>query len=137
MMILRFTIILTAWLTISASEIPLVCPASIRVEQSPLEIPSGWQAVRLAGRELFRLNGASFSDGHPKDGAILRPARTTRKEARYDFTASYPEGLWISCSYSETVVTIAQKLPDGVTSCMVEYGNKPPGVITKIQCLKP
>jgi len=49
--------------------------------------------------------------------------KTTKKEAHglWTFKPNSPRGIWISCGYVQTTVTLVQRLPASATRCEVVY----------------
>jgi hypothetical protein len=125
-------------IAVRAAEISLSCPPSIQVDSKTAAAPpAGWEAHQPGGQATRALTAAGFTDGHPKDNAVLRPASATRAATQYKFPADYPDGVWISCSYRDTTIFLTQKLPSGVKSCVIQYRDKPVGAIASIRCQTP
>jgi hypothetical protein len=118
--------------TIRGSEVEIVCPAEVQVEQKATVVPEGWEPAVVPTRHL--LANAEFSDGHPRDRAILRPSKDSRKVARYDFQAASDQGTWLACVYRQTTLKLARKLPANVTTCVVEYTGSDAKPIARIRC---
>jgi hypothetical protein len=99
------------------------CPETIRVSQQIAEVPAGW--IAGASDLPIQATGVTFFDGPPEQMASLvyDSYRTTKQEARglWTFKANSPGGIWISCGYAQTIVTLAQRLPGSTTRCEVVY----------------
>lgn len=129
-------IALAAALVGPAAQPSLVCPAEIKVEQKAGELPGGWKSFMMPSPH--RWVNVIFSDGDPTKRAELAPTRKrTEKGASIEtwvFDPS-PAGIWLSCSYSGTSLVAAQKLPDNIRSCDVEYDKRfATPVATKVTC---
>lgn len=121
---------------LSGAEFEMSCPATLRVEQKAVgSAPDGWEAV--TGTDVRALVNVEFSDGHPKDRAVLRPDNDSRRTAKYEFHPVAGQGTWLACTYKETSAKIAKRLPDDATSCVVEYSGQAARPIARIRCLKP
>jgi hypothetical protein len=119
--------LVAAVLSGAATDFEMNCPATARIEQKAVDSGDGWESV--SGLEVRTLVNVEFSDGHPKDRAILRPGSEARRVATYEFeTVQSP---WLACTYKNTGAKIAKRLPEGVKSCSVAYPS------LKIRCQKP
>jgi hypothetical protein len=129
-------IVLVAASGSSSAQPPLVCPAEIKVDQRAGELPAGWKTFVIPSPH--RWVNVIFSDGDPSKQAELAPTRKrTEKGASIEtwvFEPS-PAGIWLSCSYTGTSLVAAQKLPDNIKSCDVEYDKRfATPVATKVTC---
>ena len=125
-----------------AADQSFACPASIAVTQTPGPAPEKWGAIDR-GRGKYLLVGAGLTDGHPKDKGDLKPDNGDEKPrkgrplvSKYTFGASYPDGIYLECSYRDTSVTAFLKLPAGLKACEIAYASKPeaPSPIQSIKC---
>jgi hypothetical protein len=122
-----------------ADRLSLECPAAIVTTQTAAAL-SNWEVSDLKAGDRQRLRAAVFTDGHPKDLAVLKPAaeKKTKSGTRvvYRFDGGFAQGIWLQCSYENTKITVQQKLAGPAKSCTVNY-LKAPGpepVIQGITC---
>lgn len=108
------------------------CPSSIDVGDSRAAAPSGWErlgADEEGGERLRRsLRRVTFTDGHPRERAFLRPA-SRRSEANgdrtdvYSFSPVSKEGIWLVCQYAQTRQSLSR--PISATTCEVTETDQP------------
>ena len=133
---IRF-VLLFAFISIStayAEDTLLVCPTDISASWNIASVPDGWDTLRSENIARHRLRAATFTDGHPKNQAFLKPynadvsARTqkTRLEDVYHFSGEYPNGLYLVCSYRNTPAILFRRLPDTPKTCEVPYFEQDP-----------
>jgi len=101
----------------------VACPSEIVVEQTLAEPVEGWTTeVDPWPTELVNL---SVFDGPPEELADL--IFDDEVEDSETWTVSWllqadnPRGYWIRCRYANTLVTITQQLPEGVTRCEMVF----------------
>jgi hypothetical protein len=102
-----------------------VCPQSLMVKQKISEDVDGWSAFDVEGRYPFV--GVSFSLGAPDQKNIFAPSSEKRSGSYLVSSWVLPpskESYWVSCLYSGTSVSIAQKLRSTFSSCTVEYDGR-------------
>lgn len=97
----------------------VACPFEIVVEQTLAEPVEGWTTE--ADPWPTELVNLSVFDGPPEELAEL--IFDDEVEDSETWTVSWllqadnPRGYWIRCRYANTLVTITQQLPEGVTRC--------------------
>jgi hypothetical protein len=111
---------------VSAADTRYVCPTEITAAWHVLSAPDGWETFGSQTILHHRLRGATFTDGHPKDQGFLKPYKADTKALKkglrkdvYQFSATYPHGIWLVCSYQNTPAIVFTRLPDTLTSCEV------------------
>lgn len=106
-----------------------VCPAEISAVWSIPSPPEGWNTLEIDPVARHRLRGATFTDGHPKGQAFLKPydaatnapgTKGLRRDV-YHFTAAYPDGIWLVCRYQDTPAIVFKRLSETPKSCDVSY----------------
>lgn len=101
----------------------IVCPQTIKTQQSATGLPAGWTA--MPGEQSTTLETVSMYSHHPKENATLKPDRNTKaKGAESDiwtFKREKGDEYWAACVYNNTTVFLAQKLGPAVTRCEVKY----------------
>lgn len=103
---------------VHASGGALHCPPYVVVQQEAKEVPKGWHAFEPSSKHP--LMSVEFSEGEPTHKVTLLPTEEQGASAVWTFTPS-AEGYWVSCGYNSTSIVMSRKLPDGTTSCRVEY----------------
>lgn len=111
------------------------CPPALTVEQKVASVP-GWAAFESEEHHPFA--NVVLSEGEPSGKVILAPASTTRRKKSltsvWRFTPS-ERGYWLSCAYAGTSRLLSRRLPEGVTTCSVEYdANFAVPVATRVTC---
>ena len=103
-----------------------VCPSEISVASTVNTVPNGWQLRGSSpGLVVHQLTGATFSDGDPEEKAFLKPHEMSsdtagrRHKQTYRFTARYPDGIWLICTYQGTTVNLTKRLSDTPRQCSV------------------
>jgi hypothetical protein len=112
--------------TMQAAESVHVCPARIDAAWNVASAPEGWDAFGSGTVERHHLRGATFTYGHPRARAFLKPSATPldRSAPRtdvYRFSASYPDGVWLVCRYVNTPAIVFKRLPGSPKSCRVTH----------------
>lgn len=116
-------------------EIP--CPAEIETQQMLPVVPEGLRAIvppdvhRLSPGirpKRSALTGVGFIRGGPDTDMILAPFTSSgmieagdRRMHRWNFGDS--SGVWVSCSYRNTYLTLGTMLPAGLSACFTAYAN--------------
>lgn len=124
------------WMSEAAAQVP-ACPPRLAVQQAAPAAPEGWKAFDTKREHPFI--GVSFSEGTPDRRYTLAPDRD-RKTGPNASTSTWtfspgPEGHWVACTYAETAVVIAQKLPENVTACEVKYDTRHrPAIVREWSC---
>jgi hypothetical protein len=93
------------------------CPSSLVVGDLREAPPLGWERLgaHVESSERRSLRRVTFSDGHPREKAFLRPY-SSRLEANGDRTDVYRfspvsnDGIWIVCQYEHTHQTLSRPL---------------------------
>lgn len=112
------------------------CPATITVTQSAVDPPDGWIAVE--DPSAARWTSVAFSDGKPDEQVFPAPTETPKQETTlsnvWRFTETTDRGIWLSCRYSGTRVTLSRRL-ENVKQCRVTYdARSAPPVTTRVDC---
>jgi len=126
----------------ASAESVYVCPAEIDTSWHISSPPQGWETLNSDAKTNVRhqLDYATFTDGHPRELAFLRPAReeSTSDErgefstSIYEFTGVSPDGIWLVCGYSDTPAIIMKRLSATHKSCRVKYSQDIP--VQSISC---
>jgi len=113
------------------------CPPEISVRWSVDSVPSGWE-TSAAAENLVRhfLSAVTFSHGHPRERAFLRPANREELgdgKTREFYQLSYPDSPqgWLICMYLNTPATVFKPLVKRHQSCEVTYASQ---TISAIEC---
>lgn len=124
------------------------CPGSIETQQTLRAVPPGLQLIvppasSEAGSASPRgsvLLGTRFIEGGPDSDQILAPDTSDgmlqdagRRLHRWDFDNS--ESVWVSCTYRNTYLTLATRLPGGLSSCYAAWEDDPYGRFIEAWCL--
>jgi hypothetical protein len=104
---------------VAKAEDGVACPFEIEVTQTLAEPVAGWTSeVDPWPTELVNL---SVFDGPPEELAELiydeEIEDTETWTVSWLLQADNSRGYWIRCRYANTLVTITQQLPAGVTRC--------------------
>jgi hypothetical protein len=136
-------LMLIAWLTpatAGAADSQYVCPATIEAAWQITSPPDGWESFAGSVAERHHLSGVTFTSGHPRDRAYLKPYDTSKPGAnelgttRYRFSATYPGGIWLVCGYRNTPAIIFKRLPDTPVDCTVIWRARPGPSVQSITC---
>lgn len=116
------------------------CPDSIDVGDGRAAPPSGWErlgADEEGGERLRRtLRRVTFTDGHPRERAFLRPT-SSRSEANgdrtdvYSFSPVSTEGIWLVCQYAQTRQSLSRSI--SATMCEVTENDQPDKAGTRVR----
>ncbi len=102
-----------------AAAADVACPFEIVVEQTLVEPVEGWSTE--ADPWPTELVNLSVFDGPPEELAELIYDDEVEDSETWTISwllqADNPRGYWIRCRYANTLVTITQQLPVGVTRC--------------------
>lgn len=102
------------------------CPASIATKQELQTVPSEWTASKDALPS--NLANIAFYSGPPDQKAsLVSDTRVTRGGliyATWRFQAKRTESIWLSCSYSSTIVILSKTISTEITACTVTYNPK-------------
>ena len=125
-----------AWCAIASACLPaiasaadeVICPDSVKVQQSAAAPASGW--IVSHRDTASRLEMITFFNGAPAERASL--VYDTWLEAKDTVTAtwSFPKdarGYWVSCSYEATTVELSRPLPATLATCQVIYERQAAG----------
>jgi hypothetical protein len=117
-----------------------MCPESIEVSSEARATHAGWQVLdQPAGHfERYPLRAVTFTDGHPRERAFLRPA-SSREDASngertdvYQFSSVSAEGIWLVCQYRETRELLFR--PVDATVCEVTSTDRPDRPVAAVNC---
>jgi hypothetical protein len=118
------SVMLTASLLSPGHAAPVQCPPELLIFQRVVDPPAGTRAFDRAPKHPW--DNVSFSDGPPEEQAWLAPDSTQHNGKtiinRWRFAQS-TDGVWLSCDYQGTSLSIALPLPKPVTACEVSYDN--------------
>lgn len=122
----------------NAGEIPLTCPATLRVRHEALTRAEGGKGV--AGEADHRLKSAGFSDGPADEQAFLKPESTRQtgnaNVVEWRFGAGGSESIWLVCRYEGTAAVFTRKVGANVASCRATYTGRQieRSSVSKIAC---
>ena len=140
------SVLLLAFLSdagVYAADSLYVCPTEIAAAWNVPSAPEGWETFGSNTVVRHRLRGATFTDGHPKGQAFLKPYMTDTsprvnervRRDLYQFSAKYPDGIWLVCGYQNTPAIVFKRLPDTPKSCEVSYPAKAANTLVQaIRC---
>jgi len=101
------------------------CPSVLAIKEVA-QVPAGWSVFDGAADGEHKFDFAGFSDGPPQLRALLLNSKEADlKQGRvltYDFDSS--QQPWLICSYTETSLTLSQKLPAATKRCQVTLDKK-------------
>ncbi|WP_374583536.1 STY0301 family protein [Pseudoduganella sp.] len=117
----------------------LTCPASITSSEAITAQVSGWEAVSTP--QVHELENAQVYDGHPNDTASLVPDKSSSRghvhQATWLLAAERERDTWVGCSYKNSSLLLAQKVPPHARRCVLTYqrkGKSRPGELTGVEC---
>lgn len=121
--------LLTQGCGIHAAEQVFHCPPEISVAWNILSPPTGWEVSgnREGQKSAHFLVSLTFSDGHPDDGAFLRPASIRELNTKgkgetieqYNFSDRVNNTIWLVCMYGNTPAILSKTIPQKIQSCEV------------------
>jgi hypothetical protein len=128
-----------------SEEVTYVCPPTITVESKVSSLPEGWQTLssQSSGSSPHYLEYATFTDGHPKMMAYLRPTTESPltekgsqkfQNSTFEFSGVSADGIWLVCAYRQTEAIIFMRLPDDKKICVVTSSNQADAPVSKIAC---
>lgn len=119
----------------------LVVPPAVDTRQEIKLMPKGW--VALTDDVPHRVSGITVFDGRPQRGASLvpngeeKPESAGRRILLWRLTPSTQEGIWITVSYHATSITLARRLPEGISGLRVTYDTTvATGGLNEIVCIE-
>jgi hypothetical protein len=106
-----------------------VCPEALQPGNTPVA-PAGWEVFGVEEPRIGRhsLDRVTFTDGHPREKAFLRPI-TSRRRAngdrvdRYVFTPVSEDGIALVCEYANTRHSLFRRIT--ATMCEVTANGQP------------
>jgi hypothetical protein len=117
-------VILAAGLISPGHAATVQCPPELLIFQRVVDPPAGTRAFDRAPKHPW--DNAEFSDGPPEEQAWLAPDGTRRDGKtviNHWQLAKSTNGVWLSCDYQGTSLSVALPLPKPVTACDVTYDN--------------
>jgi hypothetical protein len=100
-----------------------VCPNTISVHQDLAQSIPGWQV--FPDDAPVQLAGVTFYDGPPTERASLVYNQEIRRAGKlvttWHFAPERDRQIWMGCSYSGTVITVARGLSNEIKECSVSY----------------
>jgi hypothetical protein len=109
------------------------CPTRIKTKQSAISKPGGWEAFNDISA-VHHLRKVDFYDGNPKKMVQLAPDNpNSAGDPSWSFGSTGLEA-WMVCRYTETRITMAKRLPNGLKSCEVKYSKDNPPQVTAVTC---
>ena len=106
----------------------LACPESLDIGRAQVA-PAGWERSGVAGSGTMRhqLRRVTFTDGHPREEAFLRPtsSRLGDKGDRTDlyvFSAVSIEGIALVCQYADTPQSLFRRI--AATMCEITINDQ-------------
>lgn len=129
-------VILTAALVSPAGAAAPQCPPELLIFQRAMDPPAGTRVFDRAPKHPWE--NVEFSDGPPEEGAWLAPDSTRHVGKgfvnHWQFSKS-GGGVWLSCDYQGTSMSVALPLSKAVTSCDVTYdSDTAPPQATSFKC---
>jgi hypothetical protein len=129
-------VILATSLLSPARAAPAQCPAELLIFQRAVDPPAGTRVFDRAPKHPW--DNAEFSDGPPEEQAWLAPDSSRHDSRtltnRWQF-AKESNGIWLSCDYLGTSMTVALPLSKSVSGCEVIYDNSvTPPRATNVAC---
>jgi len=105
--------------SLSATAETFNCPAAFpnqAIQFSPT--PDGWiggpgDAAPLYSAEVF--------DGPPEQRASLQPGASSKTTSSWTFEGSYPQGIWLQCTYAGGALMLSRRLPKVPAVCIASY----------------
>jgi len=95
------------------------CPAAFPHQAIPFSpTTDGW--IRAHGDDA-PLYSTEVFDGPPEQRASLQPGASSRNSSSWTFEGSYPEGIWVQCTYAGGALTLTRRLPNVPTVCIASY----------------
>lgn len=109
------------------------CPDKIETKQALTgEGIQGWQAVDDTVNGQKNMESMHVYDGNPNNvGASLAPDNKGSKNDPY-WTRSLKKELWVSCSYHQTSIHLAQPIPKDLKKCTLKFKKSPGYAVKKI-----
>ena len=115
------------------------CPESLDVVSEVRSAPPGWESLgpKEARSERHRLRHVTFTDGHPRARAFLRPtsSRSSASGERtdvYKFSPASQEGIFLVCQYVETRQSVFR--PITATACEVTENDRLDKPVQRVSC---
>lgn len=112
------------------------CPDSLDV--SKVLAPPGWEILGAdeTGAARPRLRHVTFTDGHPREKAFLRPTsnRSTANGDRTDvymFSPVSKDGIWLVCQYAGMRQSLSR--PITATMCEVTENERPENADSRVR----
>ncbi len=127
--------ILAASLLSPARAAPVQCPGELLIFQRVVDPPAGTRAFDRAPKHPW--DNAEFSEGPPEEQAWLAPDSTKREGKTFTNHWQFAKsgGIWLSCDYQGTSMSVALPLSKTVTACSVTYDNEvSPPRATSVAC---
>ena len=108
-----------ALISLPAGAENFTCPAAFP-KQSLKFVPTsdGWSAN--AG-DTASLYGADVFDGPPDQMASLIPDASSRNSSTWTLEGSYPQGIWLQCTYAGGALTLTRRLQKVPAACVARY----------------
>jgi hypothetical protein len=106
-------------IALAASAEGLDCPASFpsqALKFAPTE--DGWTTGKGDPAPLY---SAEVFDGPPEQLASLIPDASTKGSSTWRFEGSYPQGIWVQCTYAGGALTLTRKLATTPGVCVARY----------------
>lgn len=117
----------------------LTCPPSITSSEAITAQTTGWESISTP--QVHKLENAQVYDGHPNEMASLVPDHSTSSgtvhQATWHLSAERERDTWIGCSYKNSSILLARKVPPEARLCVLTYqrkGKSPPGELTSLDC---
>jgi hypothetical protein len=106
-----------------------ICPESLQPGNISVA-PAGWEVFGVEEPRIKRhsLDRVTFTDGHPREKAFLRPTASLRKSNgdrvdRYVFTPVSEDGIALVCEYAHTRQSLFRLIT--ATTCEVTASGQP------------
>jgi hypothetical protein len=122
---------------LSAVAATVLCPESLKVTESVLEVEADWEVIIDPGRRAYMLDGVRIYIGHPNQMGSLAPDSVLRdkelQKTTWHFPSSGSDKYWIACSYRNTKLLAIKKLDPEIKSCQVAEQLLPSGALLKLK----
>jgi hypothetical protein len=114
-------VVLTAALVSPAGAAAPQCPPKLLIFQRAMDPPAGTRVFDRAPQHPWA--NVEFSEGPPEEGGWLAPDSTRHagKEFVNHWKFSKSGGIWLSCDYQGTSMSVVVPLAKTVTACDVTY----------------
>ena len=95
------------------------CPAAFPIKALKF-VPTedGWTTRNGEPAPLY---SAEVFDGPPEQLASLIPDASSKGSSTWTLEGSYPQGIWLQCTYAGGALTLTRRLPKTPAVCVARY----------------